>query len=120
MDEVRLLDTSLRVATGEIEGNCVGCEDSTIRRKKMDAFVRRGLKYDPSKHRSAAEYDGLIVAETERRLRATGIEGSEVVSGVVSMLKEQGASNPGELPPDPDQDRRKQGAGASTMRAGSA
>lgn len=98
MDDVRLLDTSLRVSTGEVQGNCMDCDHVVDSRKRMEALVRRGMQYDETKQRSVSELDQLVLKKTERRLKATAMEGSNVVAGVVSMLKKNGVQNPGTVP----------------------
>lgn len=66
----------------------------------MEALVRQGIKYDEAKHRTVHKFDELVTAETERRLKATEIEGSNVVAGVVSLFKQNGVPNPGAVPTD--------------------
>lgn len=100
MEEVGLLDKTLRVSTGEIKGVCLNYDDLKEQRRRMEGMVRMSMVYDEGKHGSKADFDELVTAETNRRLSACGVEGSSLVSAVVSTLKRDGPLNPGNLPVD--------------------
>lgn len=91
MDKVRLLDTSLRAATGELNDICLDCDNVAEKRIRMEELVRQGMKFDKESHRTVSEFDGLVAKETDRCFKSTGVEGSDVVSAVVSMLRKNGA-----------------------------
>lgn len=109
MDDVQLLDTSMRVSSGEREGNCFNCEDNMAKRKRMEEFVRRFMIYDEAKRRTLAEFDELVVKETDRRLKATGMEWSQIVAGAISMFKKHCVADPGEIEPEAECDNRDRG-----------
>lgn len=62
------------------------------------------LQFDENKHGTRARFDEVVTAEAERRLKTGGMEGSSLVSAVITTLKKQGPLNPGHAPRDVDEE----------------
>lgn len=52
MDSIGVLDESLRVAIGEVEGVCLDCNNLTEKLKAIERVVRETTVYDPSRFSS--------------------------------------------------------------------
>lgn len=87
MEDVRLLDNSLRVVTGELKRGYLDSNDLNDQRRRTEALGRISMEYDENKHGTRARFDELVTAETERRMEAAWLNGSTLVSAVVSILK---------------------------------
>lgn len=97
MEEVGLLNNSLRVATGELKRGYIDSDELNDQRRRTECLVRMSMEFDEKTHGTRARFDELFTAETERRLKAAGVDGSTLVSIVVSTLKKHGPLNPGHV-----------------------
>lgn len=103
MEEVCILDKTLQVSMGEVQGLCLNYDDLQQQRKRVEGMVRISMEYNEKTHGNRAEFDRLVAEETDKRLNACGIEGSSLISAVVSTLKRDGPLNPGNVPDEAEQ-----------------
>lgn len=98
MEEVGLLDKTLRVSTGEMTRVCLSIDDLREQRHRMEGMIRIRMLYGESKHGSKDDFDKLITEETDRRLQECGVEGSSIVAAAVSTLKRNGPISTENIP----------------------
>lgn len=98
MEEVGLLDKTLRVSNGEMICVCLSVEELKEQRRRMEGVVRLSMRYDGVKYGSSAEFDKLVPEETDKRLQACNIKGLSIVATTVSTLKRHDPLNPGNVP----------------------
>lgn len=98
MQEVELLEKTLRISTGEIRGVCVDYDDLQQKRKRVECIVRESMKCDKEVHGSKSHFDELVCAKPDKRMRACGVEGSSLVSAVMSMLEKNPPPTAADIP----------------------
>lgn len=98
MEKVSMLDKFFRVNTGKMQGIWRDLADLTDRRRRMDGMVRVSMEYDESKHSIPTQFDAFVENEAERRLIAIGVEGTSLVTALVSTLKTKFVAEPEDTP----------------------
>lgn len=79
MEDVGLLDKTIRLASGEMEETYLDAEDLAERRRYMESMVRMSIPYDENNHSSRAQYNQVILQETAKRLKRGDLNGSSFV-----------------------------------------
>lgn len=89
MEEIGLLDNSLRVATGELKQGFLYSDDLNAQRQRIESMLSITMGYDAEKHGARARFDDVVTAEVERWLKTGVLEVSSLVSAVVTTFKKK-------------------------------
>lgn len=76
LDQVNILDESLRVLNGDMKGFCVDDAERLERRKNAEKNVHHTTPYDVKYHTSLAAYERCISGVVLKRMRDTKLPGS--------------------------------------------
>lgn len=86
LDQVSLLDDSIRVLNGDMKGFCVGDEERAAKRQEIEKAVRRAMPFDKRQHKCSAAYEREVLSEVSKGMSSTDIVGSSLITAVLSTL----------------------------------
>lgn len=99
LDQVSLLDNSLKVLNGDMNGMCVGDDERAARRKQIEKAVRRSMPFNVTQHKNVAAYEREVMSEVSKGMSSTDVVGSSLLTSVLTCLEKDGVERRGQIPP---------------------
>lgn len=97
LNEVGLLDDSLKTVNREVSGMTEHCTDLHVKRKTVEGLVRSSLDEESKEFRTKTDFNHALIRETEKRMTATDRAPSAILSSVVATLDKSKVSMPGSM-----------------------
>lgn len=98
LDDISLLDEAITSAYEDNNAFEQQVEGTVARRMEVERLVRQTMPFDRTTYTTLVNYEAVVMVEVSKRMKASELNGSRILSGVVDSLVRSGVNAAGDVP----------------------